>query len=70
MNLIKAILGAAIGATPGVILFLLVEFVIKGEWQLTIAVLGLMVLAMGSIAGFAVGWSRSAKKPGPRQTPS
>ncbi len=63
MKFIKGMLGAAIGAAPGLILVLLAFFVIKGEWQLTIAAMGLMTLGVGSIAGFAVGWSRSPAGP-------
>ena len=62
MNLMKGLLGAAIGASPGLILLLLAFFVIKGEWALTIAALGLFVTAVGAIAGFTVGWSRSARR--------
>ena len=63
MNLVNGILGAAIGAAPGVVLVLLAQFVIKGEMQLTIGAPGIVVAAVGSIVGFIVGWGRSARRP-------
>jgi hypothetical protein len=64
MKLVRGVLGAVIGAVPGVILVLLAQFVIEGEMQLTVGAPGILLAAVGGIAGFAVGWRRTAREPG------
>jgi hypothetical protein len=62
MNLLKGLLGAVIGAMPGIILVLLAQFVIEGEMQLTVGAPGFVIAALGAVAGFIVGWILSARK--------
>jgi hypothetical protein len=61
MKPLRAIAGAVIGATPGVILVLLAQFVIKGELQLTVGAPGILLAVAGAIAGFAVGLRTSPR---------
>jgi hypothetical protein len=58
MRFVNGLLGMVIGAVPGVILVLIAQFVIKGEWQLTIGAPGLVLAGVGAIVGFILGASR------------
>jgi hypothetical protein len=54
----RAVAGAVVGALPGVILVLLAQFVINGEWQLTIGAPGILIAVFGAILGAFVGSRR------------
>jgi hypothetical protein len=49
------IVGAILGAQFGVVLILLADHVITGEWQLTIGTGGIVVAAAGAIIGGLLG---------------
>lgn len=59
----RGLLGAVIGAAPGLILVLLAQFVIDGEMQLTVGAPGILLAAGGAIAGFVVGAIRGTARP-------
>jgi hypothetical protein len=52
-----------LGVLPGAFLVFLAEFVITGEWQLTVGAPGFALAGIGAIAGFAVGflWRRGQR---------
>jgi hypothetical protein len=52
----RGVAGAVVGAVPGLILFLVAEFVIEGELQLTVGAPGIMLAVAGAVVGFVVGW--------------
>ena len=54
----RGVVGAIIGVTPGLILVLLAQFVIEGEWQLTVGASGVLLGGAGALAGFVLGLSR------------
>jgi len=57
----RGLLGAVIGAAPGAVVVLLAEFVIKGEWQLTIGAPGMMLAVIGAIVGAVVMLNKSTE---------
>jgi hypothetical protein len=63
MRIWRGVLGAVIGAVPGLILVLLAEYVIEGEMQLTIGAPGFALAIGGALAGLVVGLSRRGRKP-------
>ncbi len=60
----SAMAGMLIGATPGVLLVLLAEFVIDGEMQLTVGAPGLILAVVGAVAGLVVGSLRARPRNG------
>lgn len=60
----SALAGLLIGATPGVLLMLLAEFVIEGEMQLTVGAPGLILAVVGAVAGLLVGSLRARARIG------
>lgn len=56
MRLERGLVGALIGVLPGLIMYLIAEFLIKGEWQLTIGAPGILIGICGAILGFALGF--------------
>jgi hypothetical protein len=61
-NLGRGLLGAVIGAAPGAAVVLVAQFVIKGEWQLTIGAPGMMLAVFGAIVGAVVMLNKSAER--------
>lgn len=55
----RGVVGAFIGAIPGVLLVLLAQFVISGELQLTVGAPGIMIAALGLVVGFGMGFRSS-----------
>ncbi|MCE7008358.1 hypothetical protein LWC34_36935 [Kibdelosporangium philippinense] len=53
----RGIVGAMYGVLPGAFLVLLTQFVISGEWQLTIGANGLEIAFLGFVIGGIVGWN-------------
>jgi hypothetical protein len=62
----RGVIGAVIGAAPGLILVFLAEFVIEGEMQLTLGAPGILLAVAGAVIGFVLGLKRSAGKPAGR----
>lgn len=58
MRFKRGLVGALIGVAPGLIMYLIAEFLIKGEWQLTIGAPGIVIGVAGAILGFALGVAR------------
>jgi hypothetical protein len=58
----RGVVGALVGATPGILLVLLAQFVISGELQLTVGAPGIMIAVLGLVVGFGVGF-RSGRSP-------
>lgn len=56
--------GMLIGATPGVLLVLLAEYVIDGEMQLTVGAPGIILAVIGAVAGLVVGGLRARRRNG------
>jgi len=50
----RGVVGALTGVLPGVILVLLAQFVIEGEWQLTIGAPGVLIAVLGAIVGAVI----------------
>jgi hypothetical protein len=63
MRFWRGVIGAIIGVTPGLILVLLAQFVIEGEWQLTVGAAGVLLGGGGAVVGFVLGLSRRTTKP-------
>jgi hypothetical protein len=63
MRIWRGVLGAVIGAVPGLILVLLAEYVIEGEMQLTVGAPGFLLAIAGAVAGLVVGLRRRGGKP-------
>jgi hypothetical protein len=57
-RLSTALVYAAIGAAPGIVLVLVAQFVIDGEMELTVGAPGFLLAAAGAIAGLIFGGSR------------
>ena len=55
-RLSRTFVGAVAGALPGAILFLVAQFLIEGEWQLTIGAPGMFIGVGGAIAGAVIGF--------------
>lgn len=58
----RGIVGALVGATPGILLVLLAQFVVSGEPQLTIGAPGIVIAGLGLVVGFGTGF-RSGHSP-------
>lgn len=65
-RLSSALRMAVIGATPGVVLVLLAQFVVTGEMQLTVGAPGLLLAVVGGVTGLVVGFVRRPDRPGTR----
>lgn len=57
----SALAGMLIGATPGVLLVLLAQFVIEGEMQLTVGAPGIILAPVGAVVGLIVGIVRARR---------
>jgi hypothetical protein len=52
----RGVAGAFIGSLPGMALILFAQFVVEGEAQLTVGAPGILLVPLGSIVGFAIGF--------------
>jgi len=62
-HLTRALIFAAVGAAPGLVLVLLATFVIQGEMELTVGAPGILIALAGAVTGAVYGLRR------PRRTP-
>jgi hypothetical protein len=56
--LVRALVGAVLGALPGLLLVLVAQFGIEGEMQLTIGVWGIWLAVAGALIGLVIGLRR------------
>ena len=61
-RLSQTFVGAVAGALPGAILFLVAQFLIEGEWQLTIGAPGMFIGVGVAIAGAVIGFLYPVRK--------
>lgn len=55
MRLVRGLVWGIVGGLPGLIIYLIAEFLVRGEWQLTIGAPGILIGICGLILGFALG---------------
>jgi hypothetical protein len=59
---VPLLVGALLGALPGVLLILVAPFLVNGEPQLTVGVAGMWLAAAGALAGVIVALRRTRKQ--------
>ena len=58
----NGLLGAVVGALPGIIIVLIAQFVIVGEMQLSIGAPGILIAIAGAVAGAVFGFMRPPRQ--------
>lgn len=58
---VRLLLYALAGATPGLLMVLVAQFLIEAEMQLTVGAPGFVLAAIGAVVGFLLGlrWRRT-----------